>query len=158
MNDMTAGQTETPPTLPRRVLLAGGLSACVAGAAVGLAIIGARSFPYVEVFQFSRGTTLASGEDARIKAVLAQALQDERISVLIVGHTGVAGDPKANLILSKDRAELIAGLARDMGLPAQRISAVDVGGGNPLRKQPEESDRAHQSRLARVEISLQQGK
>ncbi|MEL7462696.1 MAG: OmpA family protein [Pseudomonadota bacterium] len=151
MND----KSSAPPILPRRAFIAAGLSAALAGSLVGLGFLGQATLARSETFQFSRGLAFAAGEEARLRAYLASALADERVHVAIVGHTGEAGDLAANLALSEERAALAAAMATEMGVDLARISQAGVGGAAPLPKASEEGDRAHQSRLARVEVSLQ---
>ncbi|MEO0484506.1 MAG: OmpA family protein [Pseudomonadota bacterium] len=149
----------TPPrsaTMPRRVFLAAGLSALVAGSASVLAVLGGFTAVASDSFRFSRGTALASGEEARLRGVLALALPDTRIHVTILGHTGDAGDAAANQALSEDRAAYVAAIAEEMGIEPDRITATGIGGGAPLSQDSGETDRAHQARLARVEVTLQQ--
>lgn len=143
------------PLFPRRAFLAAGLSAVLAGSGVALALFGGVSEVDADAFQFSRGVSLANGEEARLRGFLAAALPDERVHVTIVGHTGDAGDAAANLELSEERAAVALAMAQDMGFPPDRITSSGVGGASPLSKESGESDRAFQSRLARVEVSLQ---
>ncbi|MEL7098837.1 MAG: OmpA family protein [Pseudomonadota bacterium] len=86
---------------------------------------------------------------------MAGALSDDRIFVTIVGHTGSAGDAAANLSLSEARAALAADMAEALGIAPERITARGVGGGAPLDKQTNENARAYQSRLARIDVTLQ---
>ncbi|MDA9207834.1 OmpA family protein [Octadecabacter sp.] len=111
-----------------------------------------------DLFQFSRGSSFAASEENRLRGLLSQALPDERIHITIVAHTGNSGDASANLALSEDRAELVYTIATNLGIDAYRITARGVGGSAPLPKSEGESDRAYQSRLARVEVSLQMRK
>ncbi len=150
-------QHETP-LFPRRAFLAAGLSAVFAGSAVGLAILGGASKVEAQTFQFSRGLALVNGEDARLRGFLSNALADERIHVTILGHTGGTGDAGANLSLSEERAAFAQAMAQEVGVPADRITATGLGGTSPLAKEDGETDRAYQSRLARVEVSLQMRK
>lgn len=143
------------PVLPRRAFVAAGLSAVFAGGAIGLAALGGLSGVETEVFGFSRGTSFVNGDEERLRGMLAQALQDDRIHVTILGHTGQAGEADANLELSQTRADLARSIATDLGISGDRITARGVGGGSPLAKTDGESERAYQSRLARVEVSLQ---
>lgn len=143
------------PILPRRAFVAAGLSAVLAGSAVSLAIFGGMSKVRASSFQFSRGTSLATGEEARLRGLLAQALADERIHVTVLGHTGDAGDPAANLALSDERAAVVHAMALAAGIEPDRITLKGVGGAAPLPQVDGESDRAYQSRLARVEVALQ---
>ncbi|MEM9426959.1 MAG: OmpA family protein [Pseudomonadota bacterium] len=154
---MSVNQRETP-LIPRRAFVAAGLSAVLAGAAVSLGVIGGVSGVEASAFQFSRGVSLATGEEARLRGILARALPDERIHVTILGHTGDAGDATANLALSEERAALVQSMAQAAGIPPDRITALGLGGAAPLPKEDGESDRAYQSRLARVEVSLQMRK
>lgn len=144
------------PFLPRRAFLAAGLSAVLAGGAVALGVVGGASSPQAEQFQFSRGLSWANGEEARLRAMLSQALVDDRIHVTILGHTGDAGDADANLELSQARAALAQTMAEGLGLTTDRITSAGVGGAAPLARTDGESDRAYQSRMARVEVTLQQ--
>lgn len=146
---------QNTPLLPRRAFVAGGLSAVLAGAGVGLALLGGVSQVEASDFQFSRGVTLANGEEERLRGILARALPDERVHVTIVGHSGDVGDAAANLSLSEERAALAQSLALGLGIAADRITARGVGGASPLAQEDGESDRAYQARLARVEVSLQ---
>lgn len=141
--------------LPRRAFVAAGLSAILAGTATSLAILGGLTETDGDSFQFSRGLSLANGEEDRLRGFLASALADERLHVTILGHTGDAGDAAANLSLSEARAELARAMAADLGFAPGRVTSRGVGGAAPLSKEDGESDRAHQSRLARVEVSLQ---
>ncbi|MBF0256973.1 MAG: OmpA family protein, partial [Gammaproteobacteria bacterium] len=75
--------------------------------------------------------------------------------VLIKGHTGIGGDPQANLALSAERAEAVARyLMITYAIDSQRIRALGFGGSQPLPRLPGESDRAYGYRLPRVEIGL----
>lgn len=143
------------PNLPRRAFFAAGLSAALAFTCVSLAMIGGLSRTKGDSFQFTRGLSFASGEEARLRGLLAEALPDDRIHVTILGHTGDVGDASANLSLSEDRADLAKTLAEEMAISGNRISARGVGGAAPLPRLDGETARAYQSRLARVEVTLQ---
>ena len=143
------------PTLPRRAFLTAGLSAVLAGGLVGLGVIGGLSAVEADTFQFSRGLSFANVDEARLRGLLSRALPDERIHITILGHTGDAGDASANLSLSEERASLVEEMALDLGIARDRITSRGVGGASPLPKTDGESDRAHQARLARVEVALQ---
>ena len=143
------------PVLPRRAFVAAGLSAILAGSAVALAMIGGASETERDMFRFSRGLSFANGDEARLRGFLSRALSDERLHVTILGHTGSEGDATANLQLSEERAALAHAMAVELGLARDRITSLGVGGGSPLPREDGESDRAYQSRLARVEVSLQ---
>ncbi len=143
------------PFLPRRAFFAAGLSAILAGSATTLAVIGGLSETEGGMFQFSRGVSLTSGAEVRLRGLLARALPDERVHVTIIGHTGDAGDASANLSLSEERAALALAMAEELGIARDRITSRGVGGASPLPREDGESERAYQSRLARVEVSLQ---
>jgi outer membrane protein OmpA-like peptidoglycan-associated protein len=75
--------------------------------------------------------------------------------ILVKGHTGIRGDIEANIKLSQERAnEVRSRLIRDFGVEAHRIRAQGFGASQPLTQQPDESDRAYEYRLPRVEITL----
>ena len=150
----TPGQDSHTPMLPRRAFLAATLSAITVGAAGALAWIGGLGAPQTESYRFSRGTNLAEGELARMRGHLARAVQDTRFDVVIVGHTGDQGDGAANLALSTERAEVAAAEARQLGLEDSRLTIIGAGGGSPMARGPDQSERAYQASLARVEITL----
>jgi len=147
--------TENDPLLSRRLLLAASLAAIVAGGATALASFGAISAPGTETFRFSRGTALAAGEEARLKGFLAPALQDDRLRVVIVGHSGMEGESPSNLELSEKRAASAQGIALEMGIAAERVIASGVGAGAPLPREAGQPDDVYEARLARVEVTLQ---
>ncbi|MEM9247710.1 MAG: OmpA family protein [Pseudomonadota bacterium] len=135
--------------------MAGIAAALAAGGATALATLGGLTGTTTETFRFSRGTALATGEDARLRGVLADVLADARIAVTIVGHSGTQGDAAANLALSVERAEAVAAIAREMGVAAARLTVTGVGGGDPLPRTDGQSDRAFEAALARVDVALQ---
>ncbi len=147
--------TTTGPALPRRALLAIAAAAATAAALGGLGAVGSVTAPSSDSFRFSRGTQLANGEEARLRARLAAAAKDDRIKVVITGHTGTQGDEQANITLSEDRAKVAAALAEAVGVVSSNIHAGGVGGGAPLPKPADVSDRAYQSTLARVDVTFQ---
>ncbi|MEM1299222.1 MAG: OmpA family protein [Pseudomonadota bacterium] len=140
--------------IERRHFLGGGLAAVAIGSAIGLDAIGPVPRPEPLSVQFSRGTSLAQGEDARVAAFAARHLAEPRLQFHITGHTGARGDTEANKALSLQRAEMIAGLLRDAGVDPSSILAVQgVGSADPLAKDSDESDAAHQRRMARAIIT-----
>ncbi|MEL6644212.1 MAG: OmpA family protein [Pseudomonadota bacterium] len=146
---------ETAPRPPRRLFLASALAAVCAGGVTALVALGAVDQPQTETFQFARGTTFANGEEARLRALLAEAATDARIAVTVIGHSGTQGDATANTALSQARADLVADMAAAMGIDDTRLSATGIGGSAPLPKPDGVSDRAHESALSRVDVSLQ---
>lgn len=146
---------DTTPKTPRRLFLAAGLAAVAASGAVGLALWGQVTAPGSDSFQFARGTSFATGEADRLRAYLAAATADDRITVVILGHSGSSGDPEANMALSLERANIARDIARDLGIEGARLRVSAMGGAAPLTQESGESDRAYQARLARVEVILQ---
>lgn len=146
---------ESAPRPPRRLFLASALAALTAGGVTALVALGAVDQPQTETFQFARGTAFASGEEPRLRAVLAQAATDGRIAVTVIGHSGTQGDDNANLVLSEARATLVAEMAEAMGIDATRLSAAGIGGSAPFDKPDGTSGRAYEASLARVDVTLQ---
>ncbi|MGP6085757.1 OmpA family protein [Antarctobacter jejuensis] len=147
---------QSAPGLPRRAVIGAVLVALSLGGAAALGIAGAALSPASDDFFFSRGTSFAKGEEARLKAKLAELAADDRITLRITGHSGTQGDDSANLDLSEQRAEAARSVARAAGFPAERVDWVGgVGGGDPLSQKDGESDRAYQAGLARVTLDWQ---
>ncbi len=145
----------TAPVFSRRAFIAAALSALTAGGVVALLTLGAVTQPDTASFRFSRGVIMAADVQDQARGFLSKALHDDRIRVTIVGHTGEAGDPAANLKLSIARAEKLGALARDMGILPEQIITTGVGGSAPVPRNDGEGARAYQARLARVETTLQ---
>lgn len=148
-------KSDPMPSLPRRSFVVAGLSAVLAGSIVALSVLGNLSEIDKETFGFSRGTSFATGDEQRLRAFLARALQDDRIDVVILGHSGTAGETSANMKLSEARAEMTRTIALEFGVSPAQVSSTGLGGFAPLDKLDGESERAFQARLARVEVSLQ---
>lgn len=146
---------DTSPRLPRRLVLAALGGSVLAGGSVVLATLGQATAPATQSFRFARGTALATGEDDRLRAYLLEAVQDVRIDVVIVGHSGTSGDPNANRDLSVARANAARSVAVDMGVDAARIMSTGLGGAAPFAQPQDINDRAWQSQLARVDVTLQ---
>jgi len=147
--------TDSEPPSPRRIILAGILAVAAAGVAGGLVSFRAATAPETESFRFSRDSAFAAGEAARLKGFLAPAVQDDRLSVIIVGHSGLQGESAASLALSEKRAASAQGIALEMGIPPERVSATGVGRDAPLPRKAGQSEDAHEAMLARVEVTLQ---
>lgn len=147
---------QTSPGVPRRAVIGAVLVAAALGGAAALGIAGAALSPAHDDFLFSRGTSFATGEEARLKARISELAADDRITLRITGHSGTQGDEAANLALSEDRAEAARAVALSAGLPVRRIDwSGGVGGGDPLPRESDVTDRAFQSSLARVTLSWQ---
>ncbi len=143
-----------PRGVPRRAFLGAGLVGLVAAAAGGLGFAGFSRRPQSTDFRFSRGTSFAPGEDARLNAHLASIAADPRLSVQIIGHSGTEGDGAANIAVSQDRADLVAGMAQSLGLTPDRVTAVTgVGGAAPLARPDGMGSREYERSLARVTIT-----
>ncbi|MEM8916966.1 MAG: OmpA family protein [Pseudomonadota bacterium] len=151
----TALSAAPPSLLPRRTALAVFLSGITAALGAGLIWMGLLGAPHTETFQFVRGTTFADGEADRLKGFLAPAAQDSRLAIVILGHTGQDGDPDANLALSEARAEAAVSIATSLGIPSDRVSSSGLAGSAPINRANDQSDRAFQTSLARVEVTLQ---
>ena len=145
---------QAPSALPRRAILAALFSAATAAAAVGLVQYGGMDAPTRDSFQFSRGTGFAEGEQARLRGFLSPAISNDRLAVVITGHTGSAGDATANQRLSEARAATAAAIAYELGIPETQVIAAGVGGADPLPKADGTSEREYQSTLSRVDVTL----
>jgi outer membrane protein OmpA-like peptidoglycan-associated protein len=106
------------------------------------------------VFQHGEATLDLLGKEVIDKAVQLLA-HYPNFRVVVRGHTGAKGDPDANLRLSQERAESVARyLTVTHNIDPNRIRAIGYGGTRPLPKLEEESVRAWQYRLPRVELVL----
>lgn len=75
--------------------------------------------------------------------------------ILIEGHTGMKGDKQANIELSQARAEsVVRYLNVTYGMTPNRMLAIGYGSDKPLPRLPNESLRAYNYRLPRVEVHL----
>lgn len=73
----------------------------------------------------------------------------------IEGHTSTQGDAQENLLLSQERAEAVSRYLQVVyNIDSNRLKAVGRGGENPLARLPNESKRAWEYRLPRVELVL----
>ena len=130
--------------------MAGGLVAF----ASGLGLIGFGEAPQSADFRFSRGVDFAPGEDANAMGLIARYVPRSDIGFHITGHTGTTGDGAANLALSQTRADLTRDMMLSQGVTAERIlSTTGVGGGSPLARQTDQTDREYQRSLSRVTIT-----
>jgi outer membrane protein OmpA-like peptidoglycan-associated protein len=75
--------------------------------------------------------------------------------VVVRGHTGTRGDAESNRELSQERADAVKRyLVVTHSVEEPRLRAVGYGGERPLKRNADESDRAYQYRLPRVELYL----
>lgn len=110
----------------------------------------------LETIGFQRGTSLldSDAEDA-LKLIAERLAHYPRHRLLVKGHTSTRGDSAANLELSAQRARaVVEHLIAVHGLDPNRLRAVGYGGSRPLPREPDESNRAYDYRLPRVEFAL----
>lgn len=113
----------------------------------------------VEPITFQTGADLLdesgkAGVDA-IASLLINQYPQYRVAVR--GHTG-PGDAEENKKLSLGRAEVVVQYLKTVhGLDANRIHAEGLGATQPPQRIPNESTRAHQYRMPRVEFVLIEG-
>ena len=105
---------------------------------------------------FSSGTdTLTLEDKIQLDGAESTLKHYPNFRILIRGHTSTRGDKILNKSLSQDRADAVARyLMITHDIPAQRIKAIGYGGEQPLPKLPNESRRAYNYRLPRVELIL----
>lgn len=78
-----------------------------------------------------------------------------RFRVVVEGHTATRGDAEENRRLSQERAEAVVRyLTITHNIDPNRLKAVGLGGTKPLPQESDESYRAWQYRLPRVELVL----
>lgn len=110
----------------------------------------------VEPIRFRRGSGMLDYEGKLLLDNVADRLRRyPNFRVIIKGHTGRGGDPRANLELSAQRAEAVARyLVVTYNMDEHRLRALGHGSSQPLARLAGESDRAYAYRLPRVEITL----
>jgi outer membrane protein OmpA-like peptidoglycan-associated protein/ABC-type nitrate/sulfonate/bicarbonate transport system substrate-binding protein len=75
--------------------------------------------------------------------------------ILVRGHTSIRGDSALNKVLSQDRADAVVHYLKiTHHIPEHRLQAIGYGGENPLPREANESQRAYNYRLPRVELIL----
>jgi outer membrane protein OmpA-like peptidoglycan-associated protein len=62
---------------------------------------------------------------------LAQRLRGTGVTATLTGTTADVGDADGQRRLSRERAEAVAGLLRDLGVPADRLTVVGLGSDFP---------------------------
>lgn len=109
---------------------------------------------------FRSGTsTLDTNGMEQIKHIVSNIAHYPNFRILVKGHTGLRGDPQANMTLSKKRAKAVKNeLQYSYNISPERIRIVGMGSKEPLPKNMGESDRSYNSRLKRVEILFLSGK
>jgi outer membrane protein OmpA-like peptidoglycan-associated protein len=63
----------------------------------------------------------------RLEATARRVMEEDVKKVLVTGHTDRAGDAQYNLELSQRRAEAVAEVLREAGVPAERIKVKGLG-------------------------------
>lgn len=141
-------------TIKRRYVLGSLISSLAIGGALALDQLGPVARPDPLTVQFSRGTTLAQGEDARLAAYIGAHIAEPQLMFHVLGHTGDRGDDAANLELSRKRAEVISKALENAGVPSERILSVEgAGSAAPLPAEDGESDAVRQRRMARTVVT-----
>jgi len=110
----------------------------------------------VRPITFQSGTSQLSLEGKRELDRAAENLTHyPNFRVVITGHTGLRGDPKANRELSQERADSVARyLGVTYGVDPNRLRVIGKGAEAPLARKPGESARSYNYRLPRVEMFL----
>jgi len=105
---------------------------------------------------FQSGTSTLDDESKKELDKAAKQLSHyPNFRLLVGGHTGLRGDTLANKMLSQSRAESVATyFSQTYGVNVARLRPVGYGADHPLPKIPGESNRSHNYRLPRVELSL----
>lgn len=110
----------------------------------------------MEPIGFRRGTAdLAYEGKIELDRLAERLMHYPNFRILVKGHSGLAGDPSANLQLSQERADAVARyLMVTYGVDSNRLHSLGYGASRPLPRLPGESDRAYGYRLPRVEVTL----
>ena len=88
---------------------------------------------------------------AAVQQMLADMVGRPEPEVTVIGHTDLVGNDADNDVLSRQRAEKVKGMLVDLGIPADRITAVGRGSREPLVPTASGVD---EPRNRRVEVSL----
>ena len=88
---------------------------------------------------------------AAVKQMLADMIERPEPEVTVIGHTDLVGNDADNDALSLQRAGKVKGMLVDMGIPADRITAVGRGSREPLVATERGVD---EPQNRRVEVSL----
>jgi len=95
-----------------------------------------------------------NGHD-QIRIIVNNVRHYPNFRILIKGHTGLRGDPEANIKLSKGRAKTVKKeLQYTYNVDPNRIRILGIGAKEPMPRLDDESDRSYNNRLKRVEISF----
>jgi hypothetical protein len=103
------------------------------------------------VFEFDRAVLSEESRPA-LQAIADYLRAHPQLAFFVVGHTDDVGSLDYNLKLSHDRAEsVIAALAREYGIAAQRLQAHGSGPLNPVFSNASDAGRARNRRVELVE-------
>jgi outer membrane protein OmpA-like peptidoglycan-associated protein len=105
---------------------------------------------------FQSGTAELSLEGKQeLDAAMENLRHYPNFRVIVKGHTGLRGSAEENLKLSQERAESVGRyLQVTYAVDPNRVRVVGYGSGKPLPRAADESDRAYDYRLPRVELAL----
>ena len=108
-----------------------------------------------EAIHFKRGSAKILKRSFSVLDALAQAIRDNPwiAKVRIEGHTDNSGGAKANMKLSRERAEAVATYLVDLGIGRERVETAGYGQDQPLA--PNDSP-INQQQNRRVEIKILQ--
>lgn len=103
---------------------------------------------------FVSGTTDLDNEGQQQLDIIVETIKRyPNFRILIKGHTGLRGNPEENMQLSLERAEAVkVNFADYYKMDLNRLRAIGMGNTAPLEKGENESKRAYERRLKRVEI------
>jgi outer membrane protein OmpA-like peptidoglycan-associated protein len=100
---------------------------------------------------FDTGKDVIKPESEPLLAEIATLLtSNPRLKLAVEGHTDSVGDKKANLGLSKKRAESVKKWLTGKGVAAARLSAEGFGDGKPVADNRTEDGRAKNRRVELV--------
>jgi outer membrane protein OmpA-like peptidoglycan-associated protein len=117
------------------------------------AAIGKNGFVALNGILFDTGKAAIKPEsEALIKEIVALLNKDKSLKLSIVGHTDNAGDKKANLALSKQRAESVVRQLVAAGIDARRLKAEGKGDTEPTADNRMEEGRAKNRRVELVKF------
>lgn len=110
----------------------------------------------MRAISFSSGSDMLTLEDKEQLDEIAENISHyPNFRIEVRGHSGLRGDAEENRLLSQSRAESVTRyLELTHSIPASRMRAVGFGATRPLVRQENESDRAYNYRLPRVELVL----
>lgn len=129
----------------------GALSIFIVLSATGLVFPNAGT-PDKTVVHFDIGTEIVDAHEARLAGIADRALDYPTMHLFVTGHTGSAGDKRANTTLSEQRAKVVRDRLVEHGISAERIHIRGAGGFVPVEPQENESPASVRARTKRVEI------